>query len=150
MEFLPYYDYGCPECDTGVLPPTDWATYGFGTDAFRQIFLAALQATKDNGVLMDFAQGANQGQGVPAVPGSNGLAVELAYANITVLSGETFDGVLPLSKQPAGVLDFIHLLEEFGEQTLFKVTAAQVVNGVFDLDLWSLYRSVFANSRERS
>ena len=77
FEFLPYYQYGLPEAINGVEPPTDWKKYGFGTEAFRQTFRSALEAAEANGVLMDFSQGANQGQGTPAVPGTEGLAVEL-------------------------------------------------------------------------
>ncbi|KAF2136702.1 uncharacterized protein K452DRAFT_127448 [Aplosporella prunicola CBS 121167] len=129
FEFLPYYQYGLPEAINGVEPPTDWTKYGFGTDAFRQTFRAALEAAEANGVLMDFSQGANQGQGTPAVPGTEGLAVELDYVNVTLAGGDTFDGALPLSKQPpVQVTSFMHALEEFGEQTLLSVVAAEVVN----------------------
>jgi len=75
LEFLPFYLYGLPV--PGAVPPTDWTEYGFGTPAFQTIFKGALRAAHDNGVLMDFAVGANQGQGVPSVPATPGLAVEL-------------------------------------------------------------------------
>ncbi|KAL1386723.1 hypothetical protein HDK64DRAFT_142888 [Phyllosticta capitalensis] len=127
VEFLPYYQYGLPEADRGVDPPTDWTVYGFGTEAFRETFLTALKATKENGLLMDFAQGANQGQGAPAVPASEGLAFELTYSNVTVEAGETFSGVLPLSRQPDNLLgSFMHGLEEFGDQTLLVAQAVRV------------------------
>jgi hypothetical protein len=75
VEFLPLYNYG------GSLagPPSgaDWATYGFGTPAFRHIFKASLQAVKSAGMRMDFALGANQGQGVPAETTDPGLHWDL-------------------------------------------------------------------------
>jgi hypothetical protein len=73
LEFLPFYLYGL----TSGLPPTNWSIYGYGTEAYTQGFRAALEAAKDNNLLFDFAVGANQGQGAPAVPGSKGLAVQL-------------------------------------------------------------------------
>lgn len=75
FEFLPFYLYGFR--DNSEVPLPDWATYGFGTPAFNEIFKGALQAAQDNGILMDFAVGANQGQGVPSVPETPGLAVHL-------------------------------------------------------------------------
>jgi hypothetical protein len=45
---------------------TDWDIYGFGTPAYNKVLLAALQATKDNGLIMDFEMGPQSGQGVPA------------------------------------------------------------------------------------
>lgn len=75
FEFLPFYLYGLPVA--GAIPPTDWTVYGFGTPAFHAVFDSALHAAQDNNVLMDFAVGANQGQGVPSVPATAGLAVEL-------------------------------------------------------------------------
>lgn len=47
---------------------TDWDIYGFGTPAYKSILKAALQATKDNDLVMDFAMGPQSGQGVPAEP----------------------------------------------------------------------------------
>ncbi|KAK7606281.1 hypothetical protein JOL62DRAFT_360383 [Phyllosticta paracitricarpa] len=129
VEFLPYYNYGLPEADRGVDPPTDWTIYGFGTEAYRETFLTALRASQENGLVMDFAQGANQGQGTPAEPGSAGLAFELTYSNVTIQSGETFSGVLPLSRQPDNLLgSFMHKLEDFGDQTLLAAQAVRVTN----------------------
>ncbi|KAK7523258.1 hypothetical protein IWZ03DRAFT_391241 [Phyllosticta citriasiana] len=129
MEFLPYYNYGLPEADRGVDPPTDWTIYGFGTEAYRETFPTALRASQENGLFMDFAQGANQGQGTPAEPGSAGLAFELTYSNVTIQSGETFSGVLPLSRQPDNLFgSFMHKLEDFGAQTLLAAQAVRVTN----------------------
>lgn len=75
VEFLPFYNYGgqlssAPE-------GSDWSKYGFGTPAFRKLFVAALQAHKEAGLAMDFALGPNQGQGVPADPTDEGLQWDL-------------------------------------------------------------------------
>ena len=75
VQFLSLYNYG------GSLapPPTgaDWATYGFGMPAFCEVFRASLRAAKDAGMVMDFALGPNQGQGVPAVTTDEGLHWDL-------------------------------------------------------------------------
>ena len=47
-------------------PETNWNIYGFGTPAYNKILKTAAQATKDNGLIMDFAMGPQSGQGVPA------------------------------------------------------------------------------------
>lgn len=75
VEFLPFYLYGLPGNATGR--PTDWSRYGFGTTAYKALFRDALQAAEEAGILMDFAVGANQGQGVPSEPMAPGLAIEL-------------------------------------------------------------------------
>jgi hypothetical protein len=75
VEFLPYYSYGGQIPYLG--PGPDWVTYGFGTDAFRRMFIAALEAHRDNGLVMDFALGPNQGQGVPARTDDDGLQWDL-------------------------------------------------------------------------
>lgn len=122
-----------PESDTSTTPPpTDWNLYGFGTPAFAAVFRAGLEASRDAGTIMDFATGASEGQGVPAVPGTEGLAVELAYANVTVGAGQTYDGVLPLSTQPVNSFPTVmHEAEEFGGQTLKRVVAVEVLDGMF-------------------
>lgn len=79
FEFLPYYQFG--------KPATDWSKYGYGTTAFRPLFRAAMEAAEEQNMLMDFAVGANQGQGVPAPPETIGLAVHLV-CNYTV-EGDT-------------------------------------------------------------
>lgn len=75
VEFLPFYNYGGET--TSKAPQADWVTNGFGTPAFRDVFRAALQAHKDAGLLMDFALGPNQGQGVPAEIDDEGLQWDL-------------------------------------------------------------------------
>ena len=59
------------------------------------LFKDLLQAHKDNGLIMDFAMGPNQGTGVPAPSNSDGLMWDLAAYNVTVPIGGTFDGELP-------------------------------------------------------
>ncbi|KAJ1713078.1 hypothetical protein NYO67_4773 [Aspergillus flavus] len=89
VEFLPYYDYG------NVVPGADWVTYGFGTPAFVDIFKAALQAHKDAGLVMDFPLGPNQGQGVPASPGDEGLQWDLSTASVAVPLNGSYHGQIP-------------------------------------------------------
>lgn len=75
VEFVPLYNYGA-----SLAPPpkgADWGTYGFGTPAFNERFKASLKAAKDVGMMMDFAIGPSQGQGVPAVTTDAGLHWDL-------------------------------------------------------------------------
>ncbi|KAI1609048.1 hypothetical protein EDD36DRAFT_499381 [Exophiala viscosa] len=98
LELLGYYLYGGPPSNgagRGVGAPVDWATYGFGTPAWHDIFQTFAQAHKDNGLIMDFAIGPNQGTGVPAPEGSDGLMWDLVAFNVSVPVGGSFDGVLP-------------------------------------------------------
>ncbi|KAE8137002.1 hypothetical protein BDV38DRAFT_293566 [Aspergillus pseudotamarii] len=93
IEFVPFYNYGG---EAGDPPPqADWVTNGFGTPAFRDVFRAALQAHKEAGLLMDFALGPNQGQGVPASSDDPGLQWDLVPFSVPVGSNETFQGPLP-------------------------------------------------------
>lgn len=82
LEFLPFYYYGFGEesfrrnhIPDPHLP--DWNVFGFGTPAFVSLFKDSLKAAQDAGLLMDFALGPNQGQGVPSEAGTSGLAVHL-------------------------------------------------------------------------
>jgi hypothetical protein len=75
IELVPFYQYGLY---AGRYPPgADWTTYGFGTPAYNSLFKRALEAHKDAGLVMDFAIGPNQGQGVPAHPDDEGLQWDL-------------------------------------------------------------------------
>lgn len=75
IELLPFFEYGG---ELGSMPAgADWATYNFGTVPFRNIFAAALTAHEQNGLVMDFSLGPNQGQGVPASPDNPGLQWDL-------------------------------------------------------------------------
>lgn len=82
VEFLPFYLYGLP---SGGVPPTDWAEYGFGSPAFREVFQAAVEATDDAKGTFDFSA-ANQGQGVPAPANSRGLAMQLVRGPLHLLT----------------------------------------------------------------
>lgn len=80
IELVPFFEYGG---ELGSMPAgADWATYNFGTVPFRNIFTAALTAHEDNGLVMDFALGPNQGQGVPASPDNLGLQWDLVRSTL--------------------------------------------------------------------
>ncbi|KAK3636141.1 hypothetical protein LTR56_014304 [Elasticomyces elasticus] len=98
MELLGYYLYGGPPSNgagRGLAAPVDWATYGFGTEAWNNVFQAFVKATEEAGSILDFAVGPNQGTGVPAIEDSDGLAWDIAAYNVSVALGGSFDGVLP-------------------------------------------------------
>ena len=79
---------------------------------------AALEATSESGLQMDFAMGPNQGQGVPAVKGSEGLTWDIALYNISVPTGGLVNGTLP------GWGD----LDSSGNWSLLAVTTALVTD----------------------
>jgi hypothetical protein len=82
VEFLPFYNYGG---QLSAAPEgSNWTKYGFGTPAFRDVFLAALQAHKEADLAMDFALGPNQGQGVPADPTDEGLQWDLVGETVFI------------------------------------------------------------------
>ena len=75
IEFVPFYEYGGA---LGSMPAgANWSTFNFGTDPFRRLFLEALATHEQHGLVMDFALGPNQGQGVPADPDDPGLQWDL-------------------------------------------------------------------------
>lgn len=74
LEFVPFYLYGLP---TGGTPPTDWTIFGFGSAAYKGLLKAALEQTQARDLVLDIGQGASQGQGVPSIPRTHGLAMEL-------------------------------------------------------------------------
>ncbi|KAL4787127.1 hypothetical protein BJX76DRAFT_345794 [Aspergillus varians] len=75
IEFAGYYGYGG---EIGGSPPgSDWVTYGFGSPAFQHLLQTALEAAKENSVLVDVAIGPNQGQGVPASADDDGIQWDL-------------------------------------------------------------------------
>ncbi|ETS81575.1 hypothetical protein PFICI_06577 [Pestalotiopsis fici W106-1] len=92
LELLPFFGYG------GAMHPepagADWAASNFGTQQFNDIFRAALEAHSETGLKMDFAMGPNQGQGVPASTGDDGLQWDLVPFTVPVPNG-TFDGTIP-------------------------------------------------------
>jgi hypothetical protein len=134
-------------------PPSNWNVYGFGTPAFNDLFQAALNGSKESKVRMDFAIGANQGQGVPAVPGTPGLAVQLVsifsfhrskdwphnngqvkmLGSTSVHAGQRYSSTVPPPAELSSVLQsgltFMHPLEDFGTPNLTAVIAYQVLNG---------------------
>jgi len=89
LELLGYYLYG--NYPTGVAEggpiPEDWTKYGWGTDAWKTLQDTALQATKDNGLIMDFSLGPNQGAGVPAKEADPGI-VRIPIAATLVHAGD--------------------------------------------------------------
>ncbi|KAI1031719.1 hypothetical protein LB504_000062 [Fusarium proliferatum] len=124
LEFLPFYNYGF-----GGVNDSKMETYAFGKPAFRDVLQIALEATKANGLSMDVALGASQGQGVPSKPLIPGLAVQLVYGKVSVKGGEKFDGALPAADINWNEnLGYIHPQEKFGGSRLIGVSAAAVAS----------------------
>ncbi|KAK3356690.1 hypothetical protein B0T25DRAFT_451217 [Lasiosphaeria hispida] len=96
LQFLPFYNQGFPPVST------NWSTYGFGTPAFRELLRAALRETAGRGLTFDFAVGPNTAAGVPAVPGTQGLAMEL------VSGAKVVNGSARVGRVPGPVLEFNH------------------------------------------
>ncbi|KAL1856677.1 hypothetical protein Plec18167_009116 [Paecilomyces lecythidis] len=128
FELLPFYLYGLVGEEYG---PADWAEFGYGTPAFKKVFTTAAQAAKTHGLVMDFAIGPNQGQGVPAIPETPGLALELLMGNATISPGQIFSGPVPHPSQPLqellNGLGFQHPLEQWGAANLSAVVALKVI-----------------------
>lgn len=61
----------------------------------ENLFDALTKTSQEHGLVMDFAMGPNQGQGVPAHPDDDGLQWDLYAYNTTVPIGESYDGKLP-------------------------------------------------------
>ena len=97
LELLGYYLYGdYPSVIAEGWPvPVDWSKYGWGTEAWKELMTVALKAAKQYGMIMDFANGPNQGAGVPAKPDDDGLMWDLIPFNKSVAIGGTFNGTLP-------------------------------------------------------
>lgn len=95
MELLGFYQYGGTQSTAQSYFPTDWTVYGWGLEAWKRLMRVALQATKANGLMMDYALGPNQGSGVPARVDSEGLMMDLAPYNVSISIGRSFDDVLP-------------------------------------------------------
>lgn len=97
MELLGYYLYG--DYPGGIAEggpaPTDWTKYGWGSEAWKVLTQVALEATRDEGLIMDFALGPNQGSGVPAEPDDDGVMWDLIPYNISVPLGGSYKGSLP-------------------------------------------------------
>lgn len=148
LEFLPFYLYGFGiESLRGsgrevfaTLP--DWSRYGFGTPAFVDLFRDSLKAAQDADVILDYALGANQAQGVPSQVSTAGLAVQLLMGRTEISPHENFDGLLPQAQQPPDYilsgLNFQHPLEQFGTPNLTAVMAYKIRNstetGIVELE----------------
>lgn len=75
LEFVAFFNYGG---EMGAYPAdADWGRNGFGTKPFQQLLRHSLLEHKKRGMRMDFAIGPNQGQGVPAYAGDEGLQWDL-------------------------------------------------------------------------
>lgn len=152
LEFLPFYAYGAGDesykrnmvtnPDQPFVEPDfpDWDVYGFGTPAYVALFKDALIAAKDAGILLDLPLGANQGQGVPAVPGTAGLAMQLLMGHTTISPGENVSGPVPEAQQPIDAirsgLQFMHPLEDYQRPNLVAVLAYQLLPGKLDSPLF--------------
>ncbi|KAM0204159.1 hypothetical protein ACHAQI_009984 [Fusarium lateritium] len=124
LEFLPFYNYGF-----GGVNDSKLETYGFGKPAFKDVLQIALEAAKANGLSMDVALGASQGQGVPSKPLTPGLAVQLVWGKTSVKGGARFDGALPTAEIKWNEnLGYIHPQEKFGDNHLIGVSAAAIAS----------------------
>lgn len=104
-------------------------TYAFGKPAFRDALQVALEATKANGLSMNVALDASQGQGVPSKPLTPGLAVQLVYGKVSVNGREKFDEALPVADIDWNEnLGYIHPQERFGGNHLIGVSAVAVAS----------------------
>lgn len=133
LEILPFYLYGMGEETFGdAVELPDWTKFGFGTPAFNSLFKSSLNAAKKSDIVIDFALGANQAQGVPSEVGTPGLAVELLMGNTTISPGGSFSGPVPGPRQPSDTLlsglAFMHALKQFGTPNLTAVIAYQVLS----------------------
>jgi hypothetical protein len=143
LEYLPFYLYGQGKesfhrYGWGDPELPDWSKYGFGQPEFVSLFKSSLQSAQDNDILMDYALGANQGQGVPSEVETPGLAVELLMGNTTISPHGSFSAPVPQARQPSAALlsglTFMHPLEQFGTPNLTAVIAYQVLNGKWVLN----------------
>lgn len=122
LQFLGFYNQGFPPVST------DWSQYGFGTPTFKELLRAALRTTAEHGLVFDFAIGPNTAAGVPAVPRTEGLAMELVYGARTVNASQTLTtlppAVLEFNHQPLN--GWVHEPENWGPSELVAVVAARV------------------------
>jgi len=122
LELIPYYNYGF---GTGDI--SNWDMYAFGKPAFKNVLRRSLETCRANNLVMDFALGASQGQGVPVKPLTPGLAVQLVYGRTSVEGGELFQEELPEPmidwRQNLG---FMQPQEVFGGSRLVGVSAGAV------------------------
>ncbi|KAI5370266.1 Putative Galactose-binding-like domain superfamily [Septoria linicola] len=78
----------------GYYLAVDWTIYGWGTEAWKKLQDVALRASKELGLILDFALGPNQGADVPAHPDDEGVMWQLPF-NTSVPVGGFFNDVLP-------------------------------------------------------
>ncbi|KAK5655045.1 hypothetical protein OQA88_5944 [Cercophora sp. LCS_1] len=123
LQFLGFYNQGFPPVST------DWSRYGFGTAAFKELLRVALKEAERYGLRVDIPLGPNTAAGVPAVPRTEGLAMELVMGSMSVNSTQTVRSV------PQPKLDFnkgylggwVHEPENWGASELVSAVAGRVV-----------------------
>lgn len=124
IQFLGFYNQGFPPIST------DWSVYGFGGPAFKELLRTALRSSTEHGLQFDFAIGPNTAAGVPAVPRTDGLAMELVYGTKLVASsnktGSLPQPVLEFNHQPLN--GWVHEPENWGASEVIAVIAAEVVS----------------------
>ena len=122
LQFLGYYNQGFPPVST------DWSRYGFGTAAFKELLRAALNTTAQHQLRFDFAIGPNTAAGIPAVPRTDGLAMELVYGATFLNSSRRVSGLPPpqLAFNHKPLDGWIHEPENWGPSELVAVVAARV------------------------
>ncbi|KAJ5909561.1 secreted protein [Penicillium tannophilum] len=98
IELLGYYLYGDSSAYGGgnsAPLQTDWTVYGFGGAPWKEMVDTILEVAKEDKLVIDFANGPNQGAGVPALYNSDGLLWDLAAYNSTFSSSKGFKATLP-------------------------------------------------------
>ncbi|KAK3388042.1 hypothetical protein B0H63DRAFT_392879 [Podospora didyma] len=122
LEFLGFYNYGFPPMST------DWSIYGFGTPAFKDLLKAALKATAEHDLVFDFAIGPGTGAGVPAIPQTAGLAMELVYGSKVIDASKKIGSLPPPTLQfnHAPLNGWVHEPENWGPNELVAVVAAEI------------------------
>lgn len=147
VEFLPFYNYG------GELTPapagSNWTRDGFGTPSFHKMFLGALEAHKEAGMVMDFPLGPNQGQGVPADYGDEGLQWDLVCT--CCVDGHYLKGTLTrLFQAPFSVIvengTFEGQIPGWGAGELVALVSAAVLS-TKNISLGTSGSSIFGSSQ---
>ncbi|KAI1314034.1 hypothetical protein F5Y03DRAFT_402279 [Xylaria venustula] len=135
IELLPFYEYGG---SFGPMPVgANWSTYNFGTPPFRNLFSAALTAHEQLGLVMDFALGPNQGQGVPAEADNPGLQWNLLFFSAAVPSDGKFSGTVP--GWDTGTLVSLVSASILSNKTLdYEVVVTDGLNATFTYDQYIL------------
>lgn len=84
VDFLPFFEYG------GALfpvpPSSNWSTGASGNRNWNESFLVGLNFHQETGMLMDFALGPNQRQGIPSAPDEGGIHWDLISTIFTCLA----------------------------------------------------------------